>query len=243
MIETSALWKELWRNPRHEEEVKLTVAGVEYTHNAIVDNSLNITGGMFETFDIGNCAARQMDVVFFPNGTIPKRAEIKVEKRLVWHERTVSAVVEHASEWIPNGVFYISQRQKNKITGTLTVHCFDAMLKAGQVWLTADYAHTSWPKTENEAVTDIAARMGVTIDKRTHLDNRFPIGYPVDENGELTMTDVLEGIAVANYGNWIITEAGELLLVRIGDQPEETYYLVEQHGRPIQFGSVVIWLE
>lgn len=232
MQKTSETWKELWRNALHEEEVKLTIAGTEYTHADIVAESLKVNGGMFSQLDIGNCAARQIDVEIYPKGTIPRQAEIKVYKRLVCGEQ--------ASEWLQNGVFYISTRQKNKITGTLTIHGFDAMLKAGAVWLTPDYDYDNWPKSEQEAAEDIAARMGVKLDARTKLNSVFPVEYPVGENGDLTMTDILEGIAVANWGNWIITEAGDLLLRRLGEEPEETHYLVDEHGDAITLGGVRI---
>ena len=232
MQKTSDLWKELWKNPLHEEEVKLTIAGEEYTHADIVADSLKVSGGMFSQLDIGNCAARQIDVEIYPKGTIPRQAEIKVYKRLAYGEQ--------ASEWIQNGVFFISTRETNKITDTLTIHGFDAMLKAGAVWLTPDYDYDNWPKTETEAAEDIAARMGVELDTRTKLNNQFPVDYPVDENGDMTMTDILEGIAVANWGNWIITDEGKLLLRRIGDEPEETNYLVTEYGAVIVFGGVGI---
>lgn len=232
MQKTSALWKTLWRNPLHEEETKLAIAGVEYTHADIVCETLVISGGMFSELDIGNCAARQIDVEIYPKGTIPRQAEIKVYKRLVCGEQ--------ASEWLQNGVFYISTRQQNKITDTLTIHGFDAMLKASAVWLTQDYDYDDWPKSEKEAVDDIAARMGVKLDPRTKLDNRFMVEYPVDENGDMTMMDILEGVAVANYGNWIMTDTGELLLRKLGEEPDETYYLVEEYGDAITFGGVRI---
>lgn len=231
MQKTSELWQELWKNPLVEEEIKLQIAGKEYTHEHIVDDSLHISGGMFESFDIGNCAARQMDVEIYPQGTIPKQAEIKIFKRL-----KVGATV---SEWLPAGVFYISTRQRNKISGTLTIHAFDGMLKAGAPFLAGpDYG--TWPKTETQAATEIAAKMGTTIDPRCKLNNQFLIDYAVDEYGEMTMTDILECIAVANCGNWIMTDAGQLLLVRFQDMPDETNYLVEEYGHPIAFGNVVI---
>ena len=231
MQATSDLWKELWRNPLHEEETKLQIAGQEYLHDAIVDDSLIVSGGMFDSFDIGNCAARQLDVEIIPKGTIPKQAEIKIFKRL--------KVGAQVSEWKPNGVFFISTRQRNKISDTLTIHAYDGMLKAGAPFLGGpDYG--TWPKSETQAATEIAAKMGTTLDPRTRLDNKFPIGYAVDENGDMTMTDILECIAVANCGNWIMTDEGKLLLVRFQDIPEETNFLVEEYGHPIQFGNVVI---
>lgn len=239
MQATSSTWKEIFRNPLHQEEIKLRIAGVEYFHDRIVDDSLVISGGMFDTFGIGNCAARQMDVEIYPQGTIPRQAEIRIFKRLVWFERSGSTTKAHYSEWLPNGVFYISTRQRNKISDTLTIHAFDAMLKAGAPFLAGpDYG--TWPKTETQAATEIAAKMGTTLDPRCKLNNQFKIDYAVDENGDMTMTDILECIAVANCGNWIITDAGQLLLRKLTELPDETNYLVNEYGIPIQFGKVVL---
>lgn len=145
-----------------------------------------------------------------------------------------------ASEWIPKGVFYISTRQTDKLTGMLEIHGFDAMRRAGDTWLTEDYAYVNWPMSQRDAVNDIARRMGVEVDPRTVLSGNFPVDYPVDENGDLAMMDVLEGIAVCNAGNWIITGEGKLLLLRLGDIPPETNYLVNEFGEAITFGGVRI---
>lgn len=227
MQQTSELWQTMWRDPNHEEEVRVDIAGVSYAHDRIV--SVEVSGGIFETLDIGNCVSRQLDLVLYPSETIPKQAKMQVFLRLSLDGQT--------SEWIPQGEFFISTRSTNQVDGTLTIHGFDAMRKAGQVWLTPEYDYDNWPKSEWESVRDIAGRMGVEIDSRTVLSNTFPVDYPVNENGDMTMTDVLEGIAVANSGNWVISEAGKLLLLRIGDIPPETNYLVSEYGDAILFGG------
>ena len=116
------------------------------------------------------------------------------------------------------------------------------MLQAGDAWLTPDYDYDNWPMSQTAAIKDISFRMGVLVDHRTweNLRTNFPIGYPVDENGDLTMTDILEGIAAANAGNWIISEKGALLFLGLGDIPAETNYLVTQYGAAITLGGVKI---
>ena len=52
------------------------------------------------------------------------------------------------------------------------------------------------------------------------------------------MREILSYIAVSNAGNWIITDAGKLLLVGYGDLPEETNFLVTERGEAILFGEV-----
>ena len=114
------------------------------------------------------------------------------------------------------------------------------MRKANTVWLNNSYAEVNWPMKESEAAADIANRMGVELDERTVLDDVFPIGYPVDENGDLTMWSILEGIGVSNGGSWIISEEEKLRLLRYGDIPEETNFLVDERGRVILIGGVAI---
>ena len=230
MQTTSDLYKSLLQNPDHEKEIKMVIAGVEYGMDNIV--SCSTSGGLFSEPGIGNCASRQIDLEVFPVGTIPRQAKIQAFVRLVYGEQ--------ASEWIPKGVFFISTRKRNKLTGTLTITGYDAMLKAEQTWLTSDYDTETWPMTQTDAVADIAGRIGVAVDSRTVLSEEYPVEYPVGENGDLTMREVLSGIAVSNAGNWIITDAGKLRLVGYGDIPKETNLLVTEHGDAILFGGVRI---
>lgn len=231
MQSTSALYKQIFKIPTHEKEVYVDIAGDHYGENRIV--SLTTSGGIFSTPDIGNCASRQIDLTLREPGEIPRSAKIKVFVRLV------SGTL--ASEWIQKGEFFISTRKKDKRTGKLTIHGFDAMLRASDVWLTPDYDYENWPMSKTEAILDISRRMGVPVDSRTwgNLPS-FLIDYPIDENGDLTMMDILEGIAVISAGNWIISDKGELLFLSLGDIPEETNHLVTEYGSAITLGGVRI---
>lgn len=228
MHTTSALYQRLLRDPHHRKEMRINIAGTDYEQDRIV--SLETSGGVFDQPDIGNCASRQIDLTLRDPGEIPRSAEIRVFVRLV--------LGSEASEWIPKGVFYISTRRLDTRTGFLELHGFDAMRRAGEVWDIDP--HANWPMSQQEAVADIAAQMGVGVDPRTALSGGFPVDYPVDEDGDLAMADVLEGIAVSEAGNWIISDEGNLLLLRLGDIPPETNYLVDENGDAITFGGVRI---
>lgn len=230
MHTTSDLYKTLLRNQNHEKEIRLNIAGVKYGMGNII--SCSTSGGIFSEPGIGNCTSRQIELEVLPIGTIPRQAKIQVFVRLVY--------ADQASEWIPKGKFFISKRQKNKLTGSLKITGYDAMLKAEQTWLTADYATETWPMPQADAVNDIAYRMGVEVDSRNVLSANFPVEYPVGENGDLTMREVLSGIAVSNCGNWIITDDGKLRLIVYGDIPAETNYLIDENGYAILFGGVRI---
>lgn len=116
------------------------------------------------------------------------------------------------SEWLPKGIYYISTRQTNRITGVMTIHGFDAMLKSGQVWQ-GETVTENFPMDVNTALADICERMGVELDPRSQIDTNFPVKDFVDSLGYMTMRSVLGRIAVANAGNWVMTDEGKLRLV------------------------------
>lgn len=232
MHTVSDLWQQMLADPAHAVEAKLKIAGVEYGEDQIVRKSLMVYGGLYSTFGIGNCCARQIDFEIYPQGTIPRQAKIEVYMRL--------RLGEQVSEWIPKGVFFFSTRKTDRVTGVLSVHGYDAMLKAEETWLDSSYDTETWPMPASKAVADIAARMGVAVDSRTQLNAAFPVQYPVDDEGDMTMREALGRIAVANAGNWIITDEGKLLLVGLNSMPKETNHLVTETGSAITFGGVRI---
>lgn len=232
MHTVSDLWQQMLADPAHAVEAKLKIAGVEYGEDQIVRKSLVVYGGLYSTFGIGNCCARQIEFEIYPQGTIPRQAKIEVYMRL--------RLGKQVSEWIPKGVFFFSTRKTDRVTGVLSVHGYDAMLKAEETWLDSSYDAKTWPMPAATAVADIAARMGVAVDSRTVLDAAFPMQYPVDDKGDMTMREALGRIAVANAGNWTITDEGKLLLVGLNSMPAETHYLITETGRAITFGGVRI---
>lgn len=232
MHTVSDLWQQMLADPAHAVEAKLKIAGVEYGEDQIVRKSLMVYGGLYSTFGIGNCCARQIEFEIYPQGTIPRQAQIEVYMRL--------RLGEQVSEWVPKGVFFFSTRKTDRVTGVLSVHGYDAMLKAEETWLDSSYDSKTWPMPAATAVADIAARMGVAVDSRTVLDAAFPMQYPVDDKGDMTMREALGRIAVANAGNWTITDEGKLLLVGLNSMPAETHYLITETGSAITFGGVRI---
>lgn len=232
MHSVSDLYLSLLADKNHRVETKLSIAEVEYSQADIVKDSLRVYGGLYPTFGIGNCCARQIEFEIMPKGEIVRQAEIKVFARLASGGR--------ASEWIPKGVFYFATRKTDRKTGVLSVHGYDSMLKAEQTWLDSSYDVETWPMPVWAAVNDIAARMGVAVDSRTVLDAAFPVQYPVDSEGDMTMREALSRVAVANAGNWIITDDGKLLLVGLDSMPAETNYLITRSGSAITFGGVRI---
>lgn len=210
-------------------KIRATISGKTYNQDRIV--SCRANGGLFsgKTLSVGGCVSAQLEIELLNPDEIPRGSSVKVE-----------ALPDPAGQWVPQGIFFIDTRTINKELNTITLSCYDAMLKAEQAWLTPEYESKNWPMPQKDAVNDIASRMEIEVDPRTSLTTKFPVEYPVGEYGDLTMREVLSFIAMSNAGNWIITNEGKLLLVKFLDMPPETNYLVDHTGAAILFGEVRI---
>ena len=140
-----------------------------------------------------------------------------------------------SSEWLQVGVFYIDTRDIDPDANTITLSCYDAMLKAEQTFL-MEGDTGEWPRTQQAVVNAICTRMGVELDSRTVINSTYMVEYPND----YTMREILGYIAAAHGGCWIITPAGKLRLVTLGGLPAETNYLVDEYGNTITMGGVRI---
>ena len=219
---TSELWKTLWRTPGTEREYGFDINGVWYGPEQEVSHSVN--AGLYEKFGFGNATIASLTLSLFADN-IPRGATIKRFIRL--------RNGEQVSEWLPKGIFYISRRSEDD--GRWTVEAFDAMRKAEVIW-DPDQS-LSFPLSMPDAVKEFARIMGVEVDPRTKLNAAYTIDYPAND---YTIRDELRFIAAAHAGNWVITDAGKLFLVPLMSEPEETNYLVTEHGDAITFGGVRI---
>jgi hypothetical protein len=207
-------------------EYQVDIGGTMYGMKDI--QSCTIERPLFDKLSVGNACSAELDISLWPTSTIPRMATIKPYARK-----------ESSEAWTQLGVFYTDTREVSN--GLMSIVAYDAMLKGEATWLTSDYDTDDWPKSQDDSVQDIAGRLGVEVDSRTVLSDKYPVDYPIDEDGEKTMRQVLCEIAAANGGNWVITNEGKLLLVPLFDSmPEETNYLVSEGGDAITFGGVRI---
>lgn len=218
------------RSGLYRYEVKVTIAGVEYGESSILSVSTSASLFADKPAAVGVCAAKEIDLDVLPLGDIPRMAEIRA-----W-VRPVADGVE--AEWLPKGVFYSDTRKVDSVTGLVSIHGYDAMLKLEQVYIEDGKDITGWPKSMDVVAADIAALVGVEIDERTTLN----AGYMVEAPVGYTMREVMGWIAAAHGGNWTITDAGKLRLVPLANIPGETYYLIEEHGDYLLFGEDRIWV-
>lgn len=201
MQSTSQTWRDLFAAGAPL-QARATIGGVAYTDISapVITRAL-----MQDRLSVGNVVSASLALAVRGAVNIPRSAAVVIEARLNDGQT--------ASEWLPQGTFYISRRMRDPVTGLLALECYDALLKANAVW--APSAGT-WPRTLAAVTAELVALLGVTLDSRTVI----PTGaaYAMSEPAEgMTIRDALSMIAQAAGGNWIMTPGNRLRLVRVGE--------------------------
>lgn len=233
MQTTSALYNTILADTNHWFETRLVIGGVgTFGETQLFSISTHIE--MFQNAPtIGKAVAGEIEVKMLkPSADIPVMAALYPEVRV--------CNASNQSEWIAQGVYFIDTRETTKNEDgldILTIHGYDAMLKAEQMY-NGRIAGTS---TDIQMVNEIAYQMGVNVDARTTalMTNAYDIPLPTG----YSYREVLGYIASMYCGCFIMSDFGELRLVSILDLPPETNLLVTENGAPIQFGDDCILLQ
>lgn len=208
MRSRSALWKSIVNSDCFELQTKAVIGSKEYTAISapVIDRAL-----MSSPLSIGNCISATLALSILTEDNIVSTSPIVVQGRVVSDT--------DSSEWMPFGTYYINQRDTS-YEGLVSVRCYDAMLMANMSYVSDETDKAKWPKPMAEVVSDIAYRIGVTVDSRTKINKSDDYMVPFPE--ELTMLQVLGYIGACHGGNWIITEENKLRLVPLVTSPGET---------------------
>lgn len=212
--------------------VHAVIAGKEYCRISAPQISHSLAT---EPFSIGNCnaASLKVDVLLEDGEEIPEAASVRIIAQL-----TDLDVTDH-TETLQFGEFWVDTGPV--VENLCTLSCYDAMLKTSQAMVDDEDDESAWPKSMAVVVQEIAYRIGVPIDPRTHINRGlnymvpFPKGY--------TMQQVLGWIGACNGGNWTITDTGELRLVTLTAPPAENYHIVDEKFNDIITGdgSTLAW--
>lgn len=176
---------------------------------------------------VGLAVSGEIDIqMLYPSVSIPVMACLRPYVR--------ACNKTQQSEWIPQGVYYIDTRERTKDdTGLsfLTIHGYDAMLKAEEVY----NGRITGTSTDTQMVNEIAFQMGVSVDSRTAaiMNKSYAIPLPTG----YTYRQVLGYIASMYAGCFIMTDEGKLRLVTLYELPPETNYLIDNAGNWITFGG------
>lgn len=204
----------------HWFRVRMTINGVEFGESNIVN--LRTSRSAFEDNPtIGCCLAGTLEASVAVE-SVPTMAEMRLYVR--------AENDESESEWIPKGVYIVDSRSTDKSNGLVSITAFDPMLKAEQ-----DYVpHIDFPTTASAVVNEIATAMGIGVDSRVYdLLSKRPIPFP----GTVSCREMLGYIGAMSGGNWIITDSGNLMIVKMNGIPEETNYLIDSDGMSILIGG------
>lgn len=212
MQQVSQLYKDILAG-NHWFEISVVIGDSGDPETGLREDSLFSASTKSEFFNdgepcVGAAVSADADISMIAPDEVPRCAKISLYIR-------ATNGTEY-SEWLPQGVFYIDTREQTKDASgldILTVHCYDAMLKA-EVTYPNDSTH-DYPLLDKDMVQFIADNMGIEVDDRTWeimTDGylfTLPVGY--------SMREVLCMIAAAYAGNFIITPTGKLRLARMFD--------------------------
>lgn len=218
MRERSELWKTLAARGKFRMDSYAKIGGVIYTAISAPKISRAMVG---DSLSVGNCMTAALEFSVLTDDEIPKGAEIEIFSRLVDSEDD-----EQCSEWKTFGVFYIAKR--DEVDNLHTLECYDSMHKASALYVEdTEENRAAWNMTQSDVIADIAEKLGVGVDARTHI--RTSEDYSVPFPAGFTMQEVLEQIAACNGGNFVITPDNELRLIPLVSPPAETYFILDHN--------------
>lgn len=256
MQNTSALYDELIAEPNHWFECALAIGesgrlideigdvlifgntailvdsgGAETAFREEVLMSMSTSHSVFnEQYPtVGSAVSGEIYITMIrPSGDIPKMA------RLVPFVRVTDG--ERHSEWLQKGVYYIDTRETSHNSNgldILTIHGYDAMLMFEQNYPSDNV--NNYPMLDTDMVQFLANSINISVDPRTweRMTEAYQFPLPVGYSSR----EVLGAIAASYGGNFIISDEGQLLLIRLCDLPRETNYLVTESGDVIVFGN------
>lgn len=228
-----ANWNSLWSRLEEEDvilETRAVIGGISYTGGRII--SCKAYPAAFDSLAIGQAVSAQLDLSFVPLGAVPKAAKIQLSARLT--DGSIS------TSWVPQGTYYIDDRDTEMELGVLSVTAFDRMMFAEELYFSSGTITGVWPRAANLVVSEICTRLGISLDSRTVIDSSLMIPMPVN----LTMRDVLREIAAAHGGNFIIIPSNTLRLLPFEDLPDLTL-LGDEFGNFVadEYGNRVLIIE
>ena len=200
MQNVTALWNTLF-NADHKTEYRYDINGVSYYAEDRKGDPI-INKPLIDKPAIGRVCTGSTQITVYPKADIPKAALVNAYCRLVSPDGNT------VSEWIPQGKYYVSGRSG---TSPLKLECKDYMIRAGVTYQDKT-AFEEWPQYMDDVLEEICTIMDVELDNRTEINAGYTIDYP---NEDTLVSEILAKIAIANGGNWIMTEAGKLRLIRL----------------------------
>lgn len=214
MRHRSPIWAKLAARGRFRVEAVAVINNTVYDKISApkIERSL-----LSDPLSVGNCISATLQVSILTDDAIDTTAPITIKARL-------TDDIQY-SEWLEYGTFFVDVPDTS-YEGLLTLSCYDAMLKTSLPYTVKTSSSEDWPKPMKTCVEEIAQRIGVGIDPRTHIN--VGADYLVPFPSGKTMQQVLGYIGAVHGGNWIITEENLLRLVPLISSPNETFNVIDE---------------
>lgn len=200
MVETSDLYKKIVEDRFHKVECKLLIDGVEYGEDDLV--SVETENNLFseEAPSCGNTVSGTITAKLrTPSSSIRTKAKMELFARVTSGDL--------ASEWIPNGVYFLDTREKQKAKNgedtIIVLDGFDAILMGEQEYKPSG----DWPKSDAEVLSEMCSILGVECVWQP--DKNFPINEPVG----YSVREIIGYIAAMYGGSVTMDGSGKLKFV------------------------------
>ena len=189
-----------------------------------------------DTPEVGTVISGEIDIVMQkPTADIPRRAMLRPYIRATIRDFNEEENSTNTSEWIPQGTYFIDTKKVSHDSDgleTLTIHGYDSAIMF-DVNYPSDSAH-DYPLLDTEMVQLLADSINVSVDDRTWevMTDGYMFPLPVGYSSR----EVLQMIASAYAGSFVMTPQNELRLIQINEMPTETNLLIDHDGYVIVFG-------
>lgn len=231
---TTAHYKQLLAG-EHYFETKVTIAGTYvFTEHQIV--SLSTSTDMIESSSampsVGNAPSAQIDLELVDESgyfdLIPRMASIEIKIRPVNRNTGDKSDLD----WIKKGTYYIDTRKINN-QNVMTIHGYDAMLKADEPMLNSGGQEYTWPWTAYQVLDYIAKKIGVDLDGNLDEDDwlhSYIINYPGYGEDGYSMRNMIKYIGSMVGANFFINDSNALTMSQLSATNLRTPYIIGTTG-------------
>lgn len=191
----------------HARIYRFTVDGRSTPFEAAEVVSAEFVRGLFgASISTGNTQSAELVLALLPASsvTIPRGAAVVAECALSLDGVTA------ATEWLPQGTYYVNGRKTDRITGVITLTCYDRMFAGNGIFEPGGVG--SYPMGLSAAVAQCATVLGVEYDARSdNLGADALLTIPDETTAQtLAVVDVLRLAGICSAGNFVITAENKL---------------------------------
>lgn len=222
MYNVSNEFKDLIKAPSRSFSAKVLINEMYYDDENIVEISIDESVNMDESFMVGSIASTKLEL------TMIGIDEISAQDATI--KPSIGLEVNGVVEYVPLGIFYVDDIEKNKNTVILT--CYDNMGKLEKEYI----SQLNYPAQLNQIASEICSIAGIS------LVSTLPSAR-VDELEDVTLREALSYIASFLGGFARFNRDGNLEIRSYQesniDIASENYFELKTQEKPFVIGQIV----